>query len=113
MNLRVLDLLVLVAGLGFFVITPQLTRRRKRKGQHEVPPGPAGLPVVGNLFDIPTERAWIEYTEWGKRYGPIAYAESLGIRILVLNTHAVASELMEKRSSIYSGRPSAVMLNDL
>ena len=109
------DLLVLTTGLGFLFIAWLLPKMRakRHKRQNEVPPGPTGLPVVGNLFDIPTEKAWIKYTEWGKKYGPVAYAESLGIRILVLNNHAAACELMEKRSSKYSGRPSSVMLNEM
>ncbi|KAG0143260.1 hypothetical protein CROQUDRAFT_192585 [Cronartium quercuum f. sp. fusiforme G11] len=32
-------------------------------------PGPPGLPVVGNLLQIPRERPWIKMTEWAKKYG--------------------------------------------
>ena len=34
-----------------------------------LPPGPKGLPFVGNMFDIPREKAWLKYMEWAKHYG--------------------------------------------
>jgi hypothetical protein len=34
-----------------------------------LPPGPPGLPLIGNLFDIPDEGAWLAFSQWAKRYG--------------------------------------------
>lgn len=33
------------------------------------PPGPPGLPILGNLFDRPKEHAWITYRNWSQQYG--------------------------------------------
>jgi hypothetical protein len=39
------------------------------------PPGPKGLPVIGNMRDMPTEYEWVAYKklakQYGKRYIPI------------------------------------------
>jgi hypothetical protein len=39
-----------------------------RKPANRYPPGPKGLPVIGNLLDIPKEQPWVAYREWSHRY---------------------------------------------
>ena len=34
-----------------------------------LPPGPKGYPLIGNLFDMPAQKSWVVYDEWGKIYG--------------------------------------------
>ncbi|KAE9400841.1 cytochrome P450 [Gymnopus androsaceus JB14] len=34
-----------------------------------LPPGPKGWPIIGNIFDIPKEKAHIAYMEMGRKYG--------------------------------------------
>lgn len=43
--------------------------RKARPSQLPLPPGPKGLPVVGNLFDIPTDKPWLVYDKWFQQYG--------------------------------------------
>ncbi len=45
--------------------------------------------------------------------GDIVYLDALGSRILFLNSYEAAEDLMERRSTIYSGRPVLMMLNKL
>ena len=35
------------------------------------PPGPAKLPVVGNIFNMPRYYAWETYRKWGEIYGSV------------------------------------------
>jgi hypothetical protein len=58
---------------GLAVITAILlilrfTARARRKGC-SLPPGPRGLPLVGNAFDLPHSKEWLTYAEWTKQYG--------------------------------------------
>lgn len=40
-----------------------------RKRSTPMPPGPPGLPILGNVRDMPTDHEWLTFTEWGKTYG--------------------------------------------
>lgn len=45
--------------------------------------------------------------------GDLVYVEALGNRILVLNTIEAANDLLVKRATFYSNRPTLVMLGEL
>ena len=38
---------------------------------HLHPPGPKGLPWLGNMFQIPYNSAWEVYREWSKQFGKV------------------------------------------
>jgi hypothetical protein len=59
-----------LAALSLFTYVARnyLADRTRRQGL-QYPPGPRGLPVLGNLFDIPQRAPWETYTRWGKQYG--------------------------------------------
>lgn len=82
-------------------------RTRAPRGT-SLPPGPKGLPVVGNLFDIPRERSWLTYTDWARTLGDVVYMEVFGRPIIILNSAKATTELFEKRSANYADRPRLV-----
>ncbi|KAL2871615.1 cytochrome P450 [Aspergillus lucknowensis] len=76
-----------------------------KSGAPPLPPGPKRLPLIGNLHQYPQNEPWKTYQNWHKLYGPIISLK-LGQRILiVLGSHKVVRELLEKRGAIYSSRP--------
>ncbi|KAI5118228.1 hypothetical protein M0805_000724 [Coniferiporia weirii] len=79
---------------------------RNRKLSLPLPPGPRPLPLIQNLLDLPKG---FEAFHWAKHkhlYGPISSLSVLGTTIIILNDAQVAFDLLEKRSAIYSDRPS-------
>jgi len=38
-----------------------------------LPPGPKGLPLVGNLLDMPVEREWLTFARWGEVWGSLFF----------------------------------------
>ena len=34
-------------------------------------PGPKGLPIIGNLLDLPKDKEWETFTDWGRQYGEL------------------------------------------
>ena len=71
-----------------------------------LPPGPRGLQIVGNMFDLPPP-GQPEYQHWlgfKDRHGPISSIKILGQPMIIINDARIANELLEKRSAIYSSR---------
>ncbi|KAG9088543.1 hypothetical protein FS749_002077, partial [Ceratobasidium sp. UAMH 11750] len=62
---------------------------------------------------MPTDENWKEFSKWGDQYGDVVYARVLNQDIVILNSYEAAAELLERRSAIYSSRPSLVMAGDL
>lgn len=52
--------------LGCAALTRLVLRQRP-----DLPPGPKGYPIVGNLFDLPPSHVWEKFSEFGKQYGAL------------------------------------------
>ncbi|KAH8987086.1 cytochrome P450 [Lactarius hatsudake] len=93
------------------VIVYRLFQRRRRPPL-PFPPGPKGLPLIGNLRDLPTQYQWLNYEKLGQEIGSdIVHLELLGTHLVVLNSEKAANDLLEKRSSIYSDRCVHIVLD--
>ncbi|KAI9442828.1 cytochrome P450 [Lactarius psammicola] len=95
------------------VIVYRLLQRRQRPPL-PFPPGPKGLPLIGNLRDLPPQYQWLEYEKLGQDIGSdILHLELFGTHLVVLNSEKAVNDLLEKRSSIYSDRPQLKALTEL
>ncbi|KAI0637904.1 cytochrome P450 [Trametes polyzona] len=94
-----LDAVALVVGVIL------LNRLFTKKRQGPLPPGPKGLPLIGNMLDMPASHEWKTFAQWGERWGDIMSVSFLGQPYVILNSAKHAVELLEKKSSIYSSRP--------
>ncbi|KAI1119073.1 putative cytochrome P450 oxidoreductase OrdA-like protein [Nemania sp. NC0429] len=71
-----------------------------------LPPGPKGLPFLGNIADFPPEGE-LEWEHWLKHkdtYGPISSVTTFGTTFILIHSPELALELLEKRSANYSNR---------
>ncbi|PAV17223.1 cytochrome P450 [Pyrrhoderma noxium] len=82
-----------------------------RKTSLQLPPGPKGLPLIGNILDLQDDGIWETARKWGDKYGPIISISNLGSPIIFLNTYEIIVDLLEKRGSIYSSRPTNIMID--
>ncbi|KAH9008693.1 cytochrome P450 [Lactarius deliciosus] len=96
------------SGLGLFVM------HARRYSKRPYPPGPSRLPIVGNLFSMPSREEWVTYKKWSDKCGSdVTHVDVMGSHIVILNSIQSANELLNKRSSIYSDRPKKVVMRDL
>ena len=118
--------LVLVA----FSILKALFRSIRRIS---LPPGPKGLPLVGNILDMPVEREWLTFARWGEVWGSLSLQPTppiyvhlntfilgdlcsitvLGQPIIIINSAEIACDMLDKKSAIYSDRPVLQMAGEL
>ncbi|CAE6358443.1 unnamed protein product [Rhizoctonia solani] len=106
-----------VSRIGLYVAPVSLTLLlahyfwRRTKIRH--PPSPPSLPLIGNLFSIPPGHEHLTFIKLGEQLeSAIIYLEILGHKVLVLNSAETASEVLDKRSALYSDRPPIPMVTD-
>lgn len=101
-------LLAFVLAAGYYLYAKRTAARSKH-----YPPGPAPLPLLGNIFDLTTHELWVRITNWSRLYGDIMYIHVFGQGLVFCNTAQVATDLLDKKGSIYSDKPHLIMTGDL
>jgi hypothetical protein len=93
--------------VAFAVLLWRLSRIGRRPSNY--PPGPPTLPLIGNLHQMPSGNAHLQFQKWAETYGPV-YSLMLGTKVaIVVSSDSAVKDLLDKRSSIYSGRPEMYM----
>ena len=82
----------------------------KKRKRAPLPPGPIGLPIIGNLFELPHSYPWLAYANWAEQYGDVISFQVFGRPAILVSSAKAATELFEKRSTNYSDRPRMVCL---
>ncbi|KAF8178137.1 cytochrome P450 [Mycena galopus ATCC 62051] len=107
---------LLIITFGALVVFAGLVGALKRKHNRQripLPPGPRRYWLVGNAFDFPRLQSWKKFTEWRDQYGDIVYAEAFGKPIVILNTLEAVNDLLDKRASQYTNRPTLIVVGEM
>ena len=66
----VLSLVVSALILGI------LEKCTRRINAVHYPPGPKGLPLIGNILDMPQSHEWLTYSKWAQQWGKNHFASA-------------------------------------
>ena len=75
----------------------------------QIPNGPPGKPLVGNLLDVPPYHSWLKFAEWSKQYGPLYRLNLAGQNHVIVSSEKIANDLLRERGNLYSSRPHLPM----
>jgi len=92
-----------IALFGYFISSRAVG---KRNDAH-LPPGPIGLPLIGNILQLRGSQHYLTFSRLRKLYGDLFHCSIFGRDIIVISSEKVARDLLDKRSTKFSGRPSA------
>ncbi|KAF5346111.1 hypothetical protein D9758_009957 [Tetrapyrgos nigripes] len=98
-----------VEELSLSLADPGERETLRLKSYSKLPPGPHGLPLVGNVFQFDPVRAWHLCEEYKRKYGPIVYLNFFGQPVVVINTKKAAHDLLVHRAANYSDRARSIV----
>ncbi|XP_078591578.1 cytochrome P450 2D26-like [Branchiostoma floridae x Branchiostoma japonicum] len=88
------------------IITTVLWKRSATTG---LPPGPRGLPLVGNLFSM-TKNIPMVFQKWSKKYGDVFTVYAFRQPRVVLNGFSAIREALVTNADVFSSRPYVPIL---
>ncbi|KAI0333738.1 CyP450 monooxygenase [Cubamyces sp. BRFM 1775] len=100
-----------ILGFALAVLLLQLLPLRMllRRGGLPLPPGPKGLPLIGNILDMPRYKPWVGLRDLSMTYGNLVYLRIPRNPLLIIGDADIAFELLDKKSAYTSDRPTNPM----
>ncbi|KAJ7628961.1 cytochrome P450 [Roridomyces roridus] len=99
MSMQQLALSVSALILGVYIIQRRLTSNARP------PPGPRGLPLLGNILQIPGTHLATNFRKLCEDYGGFVSLNLAGFPVILIGNMHLAKEILEKRSASFSARP--------
>ncbi|KDQ22135.1 hypothetical protein PLEOSDRAFT_1050675 [Pleurotus ostreatus PC15] len=104
------EIILFVAFL--FTVLSYVTKKAQRTPP--LPPGPRKYPIIGNLLKVPSDNHWVVYDRLAKECNSdIIHLSVFGNSVIVLNSFAAATEVLDRQSSISSSRPLGTMIGEI
>ncbi|KAJ0082213.1 hypothetical protein Patl1_11083 [Pistacia atlantica] len=101
------DLLIIFSALFFLCLWWRHLSKIRRGSKNQLPPGPPGWPLVGNLIQVILQRRHFIFIirELRKKYGPI-FTMQMGQRTMVIVTSSqLIHEALVQRGPAFASRP--------
>ncbi|KAJ7635361.1 cytochrome P450 [Roridomyces roridus] len=79
----------------------------------KLPPGPMGVPLLGNLLQLLGDKPWNVFDDLHRKYGDIVHLDLAGEHWVIISNHKIACDLLDRRASIYSDRARSIVAGEL
>ncbi|KAL2242370.1 UNVERIFIED_CONTAM: cytochrome [Sesamum indicum] len=98
--------MILLLILALPVIFMYLFHKNRKAAKPLLPPGPPGLPLIGNLhqFVTPTN-LHIHLWKLSRKYGSLMHMKLGPVPVLVVSSAKLAKEVMKTQDSVFCSRP--------
>ncbi|CAN0906415.1 Cytochrome P450 83B1 [Linum grandiflorum] len=97
-------LLLLLISLPIILLI--FVQSQKPKKSLNLPPGPSGLPIIGNLFQIDNSSPHRYFTKLSQKYGPVMFLRLGFVPTVVISSSKLAKEVMKTQDLTFCSRPS-------
>ncbi|XP_052292347.1 6,7,8-trihydroxycoumarin synthase-like isoform X2 [Citrus sinensis] len=107
----IMALLIIVSFLlcvPFFLFFIVLQRHKSSKNNTKLPPGPRGLPFIGNLHQFDVSKPHVSFWELSKKYGPLMSLRLGFVPSLVVSSAKMAKEILKTHDLQFCSRPALV-----
>ncbi|KAL8103366.1 6,7,8-trihydroxycoumarin synthase-like [Apium graveolens] len=102
----VVVLLFIILTFLLFFICKQSNQRWIKSNSR--PPGPRGLPLIGNMHQFDTSNTHLYLLQLSRKYGPLVSLQLGSVRTLVISSATVAKEVFKNHDITFSSRPALV-----
>ncbi|CAI0382870.1 unnamed protein product [Linum tenue] len=82
-------------------------KHKKSSTNASLPPGPPGLPLVGNLFQLDSSAPHRYLWKLSQTYGPVMFLRLGRAQVVVVSTAKMAEEVMKTQDLVFCTRPVA------
>lgn len=105
----------LASALGIAALYVILHYLLGKRHKLPLPPGPKGIPILGNIKDMPKleDCEWLHWLKYKDTYGPISSLSVLGQTFVIVNDADIALKLLKDRAQNYAGRPRQIFVGEL
>ncbi|XP_055813952.1 5-OH-xanthotoxin synthase-like [Solanum dulcamara] len=90
--------------LAFPIILVFLLSKSKKNGKNNLPPGPIGLPFIGNLHQFDSLTPHIYFWKLSKKYGKIFSLKIGSTPIVVVSSAKLAKEVLKTQDLVFCSR---------